>query len=110
MGELGSASEASILRVKHLQRRFDDGVNDSRGKLSAFSGERFCVRDGAFDHLCLLHHVVVLILIGVGDGAQDALEAGAPVLIVGREVGSTVERLAVGGEKSGQGPSALSAN
>src|SRR5215831_19126258 len=49
----------------------------------------------------------MFLAIRVGDGRQHTLEAGSAIVIVGREVGSAVKRLAVGGEKCSQRPSAL---
>ena len=110
MRKLGRASEAAILRVKHLQRGFDDGVNDRRRKPGAFSGKGLGVRDRTLDHLGLLHHVVVFFVIGIRDRKQHALEAGTSVVIVRRKISSTVKRLAVGSEESRQRPAALSAD
>src|SRR5579863_10130049 len=110
MRKFGSASEAAFSRVKHFHRGLDDGVNYSGRELPTFSCKRFCARNSALDHLGLLHHVVILFVVGIRDGEQHSLETRTPVMIVRRKICSTVEGLAVGGEKCSQWPAALSAN
>jgi hypothetical protein len=52
-------------------------------------------------------HFVAASVPGIGDGPQQAGEAGAAVAVVGREVGAGVERLQVGRQKDRHWPAAL---
>ena len=51
-----------------------------------------------------------LVSIRVGNGLQDALEAGAAELIFGREIGAAEKRSAIGKQETGERPAALSGN
>src|ERR1700730_10306266 len=110
MRELGGASEAAVLGIKHLEGGFHDLVNHPRGKIAAAAGKRLRLRERALDQLGLLHHIAILLLVSVGDGLQNALEAGASVALVGRKIGSSVEGLALGSEKSSKWPASLPAD
>src|SRR5271169_3711165 len=110
MGKFGCLSEAAVLRIEHFEGGFLDCGNDARGNGTAAAGERLRLRDRTLDHLRLLDHIAVLFFVSIRDADQYAFEAGAAVTVGGRKVRATVERLALGSEKSGERPAALSAD
>src|SRR4029077_19415361 len=87
-----------------------DGIDHLGRKLTFAAGKRLRPRDGDFNHLRLVHDFSVLLVIGVGNGLQHALETGTPIVVVRREIGAAVKRLAVWREKRGQRPTTLSAD
>src|SRR5271167_1309555 len=110
MRKLWRLPEASMYRVKHLERRFLNRIDHTTRNLPAAPGKRFRLRNRVLDHLRLLDDVAVLFFVRAGDAQQDAAEAGTPVTIVGWEIRAAVERLAIGSEKGGERPSALPAD
>src|SRR6267142_7160342 len=108
MGKLRRVAEAAITLVKHLEGGLGNRVNHRWRQVSAATRERFRLRDRIGDHVRLFDDLAVLFAIGLRDRQQDALETRTPVLILRREVRPTIERFAVGREKSGEGPAALS--
>src|SRR5579863_97193 len=88
----------------------DDGVNHSGRKVCAFPGKGFRVGNGALDQFGLFDHVLVLFVIGIRDREQYTLEAGTSIMVVRREISSTVERFAVGSKKRRQRPATLPAD
>src|ERR1700739_1041689 len=110
MGKFRGLSEAAVLRIEHFERRFLNGRQNAGGDSSAATGKRFRLRDGGFHHRRLVYHVAMFFFVGVGDAEQHPAKAGPAVSITWREVGSTIKGLAVGGEESGERPSALSGN
>ena len=54
-----------------------------------------------------LDDVLLAVVIGIGQGAQETRKAGAAVAVVGRKVGAAVEGFLVRGEEHGQRPAAL---
>src|SRR5437667_11162776 len=62
----------------------------------------------SFYHPCLLHDVCVFLAIRIRNRHQHAPEAGPPIVVSRREVGSAVKRLAVRRKKYGEWPATLS--
>ena len=110
MGELGLATEAAVAHVTLFRAASTIFSNSSGPGLPArpvklsFCSMASITRAGGLVHLgaavleCLRH------------GEQDALEAGATVTIFRREVGAAEVGLAIGSEKRGERPAALSAD
>ena len=110
MRKLRCAAEAAVGLVKHFQSRFDNFLNYLRRKLASFAGEGFSIRDRTLDHLCLLEHIAILLVISVGDRQQHALEAWPAPVLRGRKIRASEERLAIGGQEGRQRPAALPAD
>src|ERR1700694_1220556 len=108
MRKLGRVAEAAIAFVEHLDGGFYNRLDHLGRHLAAASGKRIGLCDGVGDQVGLLDGLAIFFAIGLRNGSQHALEAWTAVLILRWEVGAAVEGLAVGGEKAGEGPAALS--
>src|ERR1700686_2986962 len=110
MGKFGGLAEAAVLRVKHFESGLLNGLDYAGRDAAVASSGRFRLCDRLLNHLRLLDHVAMLFFVGVGDAEEDAFETGAAVAIVRRKIGAAVEGLAIGSEKGGERPSALTAD
>src|SRR6266851_7225652 len=109
MRELWSTAEPAVLLIEHLPRGSDNLLNHPGRKRAAFSRERLRVCYRSLDQLCLLGHVAILLMVGIGDRQQHAAKAGAAVVLIGRKVSSAVKRFSVRGKECRERPAALSA-
>src|SRR5947199_4559770 len=110
MRKLRCAAEAAVGLVKHFHGRFDDFLNYLRRKLASFAGEGFSIRDRTLDHLCLLEHIAILLVISVGDRQQHAPKTRTSGVIIRRKVSAAIKRTSVGCEKAGERPATLARN
>src|SRR5436190_454112 len=108
MWKLGRVAETAIALIEHFDGRFDDGLNYFGGDVAAATGKCFGLRDRIGDHVRLLDDLAIFLAVGLRNRDQDALETWTAILILRREIGSTVEGLAVWSEKSRKRPAALS--
>src|SRR5260370_24571789 len=99
MRELWSTAESAVLLIEHLPRGIDNLLNHPGRKRAAFSRERLRVCYRSLDQLCLLGHVAILLMVGIGDRQQHAAKAGAAVVLIGRKVSSAVKRFSVRGKE-----------
>ena len=106
MGKFRRTAEAAILLVEDGQRRLHHDADQARRKLGLPPGKALGVGQHVHGFVGRLQHLVAALAIGVGNCQQDLLETGTSPLIVGRKVGSTVKRMAIGSEKDGQRPAA----
>src|SRR5207253_4106866 len=89
-------AEAPVLHVEEAGSGVDDCADNLWGKFSPAAAKSLCLGDGAHHLLGRLGNFPVLVAIRGGDRFEHTLQAGAAVVIVGREVGPTVKRLAFG--------------
>src|SRR4029077_13570779 len=100
--------EAAVLNVEELGDGFDLCVDDTEIENGAGAGEDFRLRDGVGEGIGGALELGALVAVGIGDGEKNAAETGAAHLIFGREIGAAEKRLAVGEQKTGERPAALS--
>ena len=110
MREFGRRSEAAMLGVNHLHRRFHKAVDQVRLQRAGFAGEGLRLTDGRHHVIRRFLHVGQLLAIGLRQSQQHALETRATIAILGREVGASVIGFAFRSEKSGERPATLSAD
>src|SRR5215471_8830830 len=110
MREFGCAAKASVAIIEHSEGAFDDLLNRRGRELATLPCKRLGVANRVFHQPSLLNHVEVLLPKSIRDGDQHAPEARPSVVIARREVGSAVERFAIGSEKAGQWPTSLAAD
>ena len=65
MRKLGRIAESAITFVEHLDRGFDDRVNDLGRDFAASSREGFRLGDRVRDHVGLFHDLAILFSIGL---------------------------------------------
>src|SRR5262249_18521165 len=102
--------EAAVQRIEHLERRLLNRADDTRRYTSATPGKRLGFHARILDQGCLLADIPMFFLVGVGNAQQRGPEPRTSIVFLRREVRPAIERLAVGSEKGGEGPSALSAH
>src|SRR5215813_13664996 len=66
--------------------------------------------DGSFDQSRLIEHISILLAICVRERQQHSPKTRPAIVVLRRKIRSTVKRLAVGREKGGKRPAALSAH
>ena len=84
--------------------------NDVRVKRSVGTGKRFRLGHGFGQRAGRLFDFGAPVAEGVGDGGQDALEAGAAHAVFGWEVSAAEKGLSFGRKETSQWPAALSGN
>src|SRR5580704_10804970 len=110
MRKLRSLPESAMLSVKHAECGLLNRIDDAGGNPSVAPRKRLRLRDRAFHHLRLLHHVAMFFLKGCGDAGQYALETRSPITICRRKISASIKRLTVGSKKRSERPSPLSAD
>ena len=100
------AAKAAMLLVEDRQRGLHHDADDARRELGLRAGKAFGVVQHLHGLVRRVDDFVAALAIGFGDGQQNLLEAGTPILIERREIGATVKRLAFGSEKDGERPAA----
>ena len=85
-------------------------VDQGQGELAAAAGEALVVLDGGHDAGSGFESLVAAVAPHLGHGEQHAAEAGTAIAVVARKVGAAEVGAAVGSEKGGERPAALSAD
>ena len=107
MREFGGAAETAVPEIEHLHHGANLLVDNAGIKCAAGAGECLRLGDSLDEGFGSFEDFAAAILIGVGDGHEDALEARAAQGVFGRKIRAAEERFAVRGEKTGEGPAAL---
>src|SRR5882762_5993773 len=110
MREFRGAAEAAVFDVEKLGDGFDLRVHDAKVEIGAGAGEDFGLRDGVGEGVGGTLELGALVAVRIGDGEKNAAESGAAHLVVGREIRAAKKGFAVGKQKTGEGPAALSGN
>ncbi len=93
MGKFRSLAKAAISQIEELRKRADLRIDDAEIEFALCAskcfrfGHRFGERFGSFQQ------VLALVLIGIGDGEQDAAETGPPPLILRGKIGAAKKPL-----------------
>src|SRR5260221_9590854 len=110
VGDFREFAEAAIAEIEKLSERADLRVDDAKIELGARACERFRFGYCFGERFGSFQQFFALVLVGVGDGEQNAAEAGAATLILGRKIRAAEKRFAVGHQKAGERPTALAAD
>ena len=107
MGKLGSVPKTAVAAIK----QFGDGLNlradDGQVKTGMRAREHFRLRHGIGQRIGSFLQVRAFVVEGIGNGHQHTAKSWAAALIFRREIGAAVERLAIGQQKSREGPAPL---
>ena len=105
MGKLRRAADAAVDGVEVLEHPLGDMVGDRKRDRTAAGGLGELGK-GLAKGRDVGRYLCRLLLVELGDAAQDVLEAGLAVAADGRKVGAAPERFAVGRQEHGQRPAA----
>ena len=107
VGKLRSVAEAAVLAVEELHDGADLGVHHGGIEAGARAGKTFGLGHRGSERLRGALELFALGAVSLSHGQEDATEAGAAHAVFGREIGAAKKGLAVGKEKTGEGPAAL---
>ena len=110
MGKLGLRTETAVVAVELVHRRLHHLVNDAHAQAASAPGIGFIELNRLQRAAGRLQHLVAARLPCLGHTQQHPRKAGPPIAVIAGKIGSAEERLAVGGEHRGQGPSILPAD
>src|SRR5579883_2915309 len=99
--------ETPVADIEKLRHRTDLRIHHTEIEFGASASKGLGFGHGFGEGFGGIGEILALILVGVGDGEEDAAEAGAAVLVLGREISTAEKWFPVGHQEAGERPAAL---